>query len=230
MTNIQRIALLVILLSLQASNQANAIIIIPDLASASSYVSPGWATFEQPYWLSPRSGDDGVDRAIRTYFVFNIGNNYHVGDIATISLMQTAAVIEPLRPNGVPLIMKVFQANQLGALTAANMSTLWSATGVYSTSYSYPVSASSAMFSIDITPALSLSAPDALNPFVWVSIEISNPSNWFPSPNRNWVQFDQFSNAHNITIIPEPSTIGLLIISGFLLFQKSRKLNQRGQE
>jgi len=229
MTTLLRISILVTLLSLHSRDTANAIIINPEVASAASYVSPDWDDFDQPYWSSPRSGDDGVDRAMRTYFVFNIGTSFAIGDSASINIMQTGATIDPLRPNGVPLIMKVFQANQLESLISANMATLWSATEVSSTPYIYPLSASSATFSSDISNALLLAAPSAVNPYVWVSIEILDSSSWFPAPNRNWVDFDQSSSAHNITIVPEPSAILLLIIAGiiFIRIMRTRRCTER---
>jgi hypothetical protein len=196
------------------SSVYGSMIIHPEVGGALSQSSPNWSTYDQLDSISPRAGDDGVDRAIRAFFLFNIGTQLKSGDTATLRLSQTSAVIDPLRPDGVPLSLQFYSANALETISTENASAIWSAAPIATLSYTYPVSSDAMLFEADVTTPLSLANPSSTSPYVWISVQLSDPSSWFPAPNRNWVTFASQSTSHQITIVPEPSTYALLLLGG----------------
>lgn len=205
-----------------SSDTMGSMIINPvDVGGAVSQAGPNWSTFAQV--AAPRAGDDGVDRAIRAFFLFHLGTQLQAGDAATLRLSQTSAIIDPLRPDGVPLSLQFYSANSFGTITAESASAIWNATPVATLSYTYPVSSGAALFEADIYTPLSLAAPSSINPYVWISVELSNPASWFPAPGRNWVTFDSSPTSQQLAIVPEPSTYALLLVGGAVLVYALRR-------
>jgi hypothetical protein len=219
------VAYCVVLFAIAPATHAETAISVGGAYSASS---PNNSTFSSvgAAW----AGDDGVDRALRTYIVFNMASDLSLlnqASAATLVLSQSSAVLDASRPAGPPLSVRLFAGRSSAVIDDSNVSAVWASQPVASYSYTYPVVTGTATFSVDVLAGLMNANLSTSNPYLWVSVELQNPSTWFPAPSRNYVTFSTNSLAHSLAVVPEPSTYAMALVGiacgGFSMWRRRKR-------
>jgi hypothetical protein len=173
------------------------------------------------------AGDQGTDRALRAFIVFDLSHDLPLIEQATaamLSLSQVSTTFDNSLPDGPPLDVNLFSGRTSSAIDISTVSTLWAEQPVATYSYAYPVPVGATVFSLDVLPGLRAADINATSPFLWISIELSNPATWFPAPNRNFVAFNASPTSHSLMIVPEPSacTTAIVGLAGGLYAMRRR--------
>jgi hypothetical protein len=182
------------------------------VSGAYSDSSPNNSTFSSV--AGSLAGDDAVDRVYRTYIVFNMASDLSLlnrASAATLVVSQSSAVLDASRPAGPPLSVRLFAGRTSAVIDDLNVSAVWQSQPVASYSYTYPVATGTAAFSVDVLAGLQNANLSTDNPYLWVSVELENPSTWLPALGRNYVVFSPSPTAHSLTVVPEPSTYAMAL-------------------